>query len=503
MKKQLLLRLVGMKNVLILILVSFTILCHGQSDYVIMHALPESINSINHEELGRWNVDGNSLVFTRISDKRVGLFEARFTPSNELVSVEAFKIDTIYNGGGHTISPDGKNLVFTLCNRRDNMGGCDLYISQLKNGVWTSPKNLGPTVNSSVWDGQPVFGFDGTSIFFVSARPGGYGGGDIWMSRELSPGNWSPAINVGPGINTANNEGSPYIHFDGHTIYFMRDGTGGKGGFDLYIARLGADGQWGQAENMGGAINTNADEGGLAIHPDGKTALITRATKERKNDLFTFQLPEKFRAAPLQALHVVVKDFETLQPLHARLEIYEVEKFDTTRLSQWADEKGKISTSIQKNKSYGMIADVDGYMPYSKNLEADTSSVRELEIKMIPIGASMDKVLVMQNVFFETGSAALLPGSDPELKKLLFTLKKNTNMKIEIRGHTDNVGSETSNQVLSEARAKSVFTYLTSNGIDPSRLIYKGFGETQPIGDNGTPEGRKQNRRTEFKIISN
>ena len=150
-----------------------------------------------------------------------------------------------------------------------------------------------------------------------------------------------------------------------------------------------------------------------------------------------------------------------------------------------------------------MIADVDGYMPYSENLEADTSSVRELEIKMIPIGASMDKVLVMQNVFFKTGSAALLPGSDPELKKLLFTLKKNANMKIEIRGHTDNVGSETSNQLLSEARAKSVFTYLTSSGIDPSRLIYKGFGETQPVADNNTPEGRKQNRRTEFKIISN
>ena len=468
-----------------------------------MHPLPEPINTVFHEELGRWNVDGNSLVFTRLSDTRIGLHVAHFTTSKELLSVDAFDMDTIYNGGGHTISPDGKSLVFTLCNGRDNRGQCDLYITQLKNGVWDSPKKLGPTVNSPSWDGQPVFGFDGSSIFFVSVRPGGFGGGDIWMSRELSPGNWSEAVNVGPGINTANNEGSPYIHFDGHTMYFMRDGFNGKGGFDLYIARLGADGQWGIAENMGGAINTAADEGGLAIHPDGKTALITRATKERKNDLFTFQLPEKFRAAPLQALHVIVQDDQNLQPLKARLEIYEVEKFDTTRLSQWSDEKGKISTSIQKNKSYGLIADAEGYLPYSENLAADSSSVRELVIRMISVSSAKNKVMVMQNVFFESGSAALLPGSDPELKKLLTTMQKIADMKIEIRGHTDNVGTDASNQQLSEARAKAVYTFLISNGIDPSRLTYQGFGETQPKADNATGEGRKQNRRTEFKIISN
>jgi outer membrane protein OmpA-like peptidoglycan-associated protein len=113
-----------------------------------------------------------------------------------------------------------------------------------------------------------------------------------------------------------------------------------------------------------------------------------------------------------------------------------------------------------------------------------------------------DKVIVLQNVFFETGSAALLPTSDPELNKLLWTLRKNTAMKIEIRGHTDNVGDEKANQKLSEARAKAVYEYLTGRGIEASRLTYTGFGETQPIADNATAEGRKQNRRTEFKVIS-
>ncbi len=502
MKKQLLPGFSGIKSVFILILIGLALRSHGQTEYVVMYPMPDAINTVHHEELGRWNVDGNSLIFTRISDKKTGLYIAHFDAKGDLIQVEPFPFDTFYNGGGHTISPDGKSLVFTLCNPQEGLGGCDLYISHLKNGVWTSPKNMGPELNSPGWDAQPVFGADGSSLFFVTSRSGGYGGRDIWMANELM-GVWTPAINVGPGINTFDNEGSPYIHFDGRTMYFMRDGTGGFGGYDLYIAHLGTDGKWAKAENMGGTINTASNEGGLAIHPNGKTALITRATKEKGNDMFRFLLPERFRAAPLQALHVVVKDDQTSQPLKARLEIYEVDKFDTIRLSQWSDEKGKISTSIQKNKSYGLIADAEGYLPYSENLAADSSSVRELVIRMISVSSAKNKVMVMQNVFFETGSSTLLPGSDPELKKLLTTMQKIPDMKIEIRGHTDNVGTDASNQLLSEARAKSVYTYLISKGIDPSRLTYLGLGETQPKADNATAEGRKQNRRTEFKIISN
>ena len=147
------------------------------------------------------------------------------------------------------------------------------------------------------------------------------------------------------------------------------------------------------------------------------------------------------------------------------------------------------------------MVSADGYIMYSANLEPDTSSRRELDIKMIPITNAQEKVIVLQNIFFETGSAELLPTSDPELNKLLWTLRKNTEMKIEIRGHTDNEGDDKSNQVLSEARAKAVYQYLLGRGIDAGRLSYKGFGETQPIADNKTEKGRKQNRRTEFTII--
>lgn len=484
-------------------LVILPLYMHAQDQAVSFTSLPEGINSIDDEELGRWNLDGKTLIYTRLTKERVGLHIAQFDNTGKMISVGAFPFDAIYNGGGHTLSPDGRHLVFTLCGRPGGMGGCDLYTSELLNGKWTTPKNMGPDVNSPSWESQPVFGLDGQNIYYASTRPGGMGGTDIWMIRQISQGNWSKPKNLGSGINTINNEGSPYIHFDGRTLYFMRDGSTGLGGYDLYFAQLGINDRWRVAENMGSTINSSADEGGLAIHPDGKTAIITRFTTDRQNDLFQFQLPEKFSAAPLQALNVVVKDMLTLKPVKARLEIYQVEAFDTTRLSQWADDQGKIKTPVLRNKSYGVIAEAEGYILYSANLVGENTAERNLEIKMISLASAKDQVIVLQNVFFESGSSSILPASIPELKKLMLTLKTNAKMQMEIRGHTDNVGSEETNVILSENRAKSVYDYLVSGGIEPSRLTYSGKGETQPIADNTTSEGRKQNRRTEFKVIAN
>jgi outer membrane protein OmpA-like peptidoglycan-associated protein len=484
-------------------LVILPLFMQAQDHGVSFTALPQGINTIDDEELGRWSLDGKSLIFTRLTKERVGLSIAQFDNAGKVISVEAFPFDATYKGGGHTLSPDGKHMVFTLCGKQGGMGGCVLYTSELVNGKWTTPKNMGTDVNSTTWESQPVFGLDGQTIYFASTRPGGAGGTDIWLVRQVSPENWSKPKNAGAGINTINNEGSPYLHFDGRTLYFMRDGSTGSGGYDLYFAKLANNDQWMKAENMGNTINSAADEGGLAIHPDGKTAIITRFTTDRQNDLFTFPLPEQFSSAPLQALNVVVKDKQTQKPVKARLEIYQVEAFDTTRLSQWADDQGKITTPVLRNKMYGVIAEAEGYLAYSANLPSESSAVRNLEINMIPLSSAKGQVIVMQNVFFETGSSALLAGSIPELNKLVLTLKNNMNMKIEITGYTDNVGTEPSNIILSEARAKKVNDYLVNGGIDPARLSYSGKGESQPIADNATAEGRRLNRRTEFKVISN
>ncbi|MDQ3015440.1 MAG: OmpA family protein [Bacteroidota bacterium] len=465
-------------------------------------AITDGINSASNEVLGRWTLDGRSLIFTRMVSDQEDLYIANFDTIGNLLSVDPFSFNTSLNEGGHAISPDGKYLIFTSCNRNDGLGSCDLYLAVLKDNVWQKPVNMGPSFNSISWDSQPCFGLDGKSIFFSSARTGGFGGRDIWMVKELSSGKWSAPINLGPSINTANNEASPFIHFDGRTMYFMRDGKEGLGENDLFIARQGIDLQWQQAQNMGSPISTSADEGALSIHPDGKTALITRVTRERKNDLFEFVLPKDFLATPVQAVTVHVSDAISNKPLRARIEILDLQGKDTIRISQRADEKGLISITLDRNRTYGLIAIQDGYILQSLNLEADSNATRNMDVRMTPIVSALEKTFVLQNIFFQSGSSVLLSSSYPELKKLIQILSENTGMNIEIQGHTDNVSSETSNQQLSEARARSVYQYLMDAGINSERLSFVGLGETQPIAPNETESGRKQNRRTEFRILN-
>lgn len=466
---------------------------------ITLKPLPDGINTNDQEALGRWTVDGQAVIFTRRIGGKEDLYLGHLQ-NNIVTDVEEFAFDASYTEGAHTISPDGKYLIFTSCNRHDGMGSCDLYLSVLKDNKWSDPVNMGPGFNSSSWDSQPMFGLDGLSIYFASGRPGGLGGTDIWMTYEISLGKWSKPINLGPVINTANSESSPFIHFDGRTMYFMRDGEEGLGGYDLYIARQGIDGKWISSENMGMPINSGADEGALSLHPDGKRAMITRMTEEHQEDLFEFVLPEKFRSTPVQLLVATIKDKETNLPVHARLEVFDVSKGDTIRTSQWADEKGNITLTIERNTAYGVIASAEGYIMHSSNLPADTSGKRQMEIHMISLAKAVDKPIVLQNIFFETGSAKLLPASNPELNKLVWTLRNSENMKMEIHGHTDDVGTDEFNLLLSEERAKSVYQYLIDRGIDPSRLSFKGFGETQPVAPNETEEGRRQNRRTEFVV---
>jgi len=474
----------------------------NSNDVIRFNSFDSDINTPNHEFLGRWILDGQTMVFTRRVFNQEDIFFASFDSTAGLWRLEEFTFNSPQNEGAHALSPDGNYLIFSSDNRKDGLGSSDLYLSFKQNGQWTKPTNMGPAFNSTAWDGQPCFGLDGLTLFYASSRHGGMGGRDIWYVYQLAAGKWSNPINAGPTINTAEDEESPFVHFDGQSIYFMRNSKEGLGGYDLYMARKGIDGKWLKAENMGSPINTGADEGALTLHPDGRRAIITRMTEEAKNDLFEFELPEQFRSAELQALVVTITDQGTAKPVRARIELFEIGESDTIRLSQWADNDGKISAVTRRNVSYGLMVSADSYIMFSANLGPDTSSQRELEIRMITIANASEKVIVLQNVFFESGSAALLSASDPELNKLLWTLRKNTEMNIEIRGHTDHEGDEKTNQVLSEARAEAVYQYLTGRGIDAGRLSFVGFGESQPVADNSTKEGRKQNRRTEFKVKS-
>lgn len=468
-----------------------------------LQPLDDDINTPNQEALGRWTLDGQQMIFTRVVNGQEDLFIASWDTTAGLWKIEDFPFNTPLNEGAHAISPDGNYLIFTSCNREGGYGSCDLYLSVRKKEKWSQPVNMGPVFNSTAWDAQPCFGLDGLSLYYSSSRPGGMGGRDIWYVYQIAAGKWSNPINAGPTINTADNEESPFVHFDGQTLYFMRDGKDGLGGYDLYFAKRNINGTWQAPQNMGAPINTGSNEGALSLHPDGHQALITHETPDQRNDLFAFELPKKFQSAPLQALDVTITDQINGQPLRARIELFETNQKDTIRLSQWTDEEGKISAMTQRNVPYGVMASAEGYIMYSSSLAADTVAVRHLDIRMIPLAAAEEKIVVLRNIFFASGSAELLPASDPELNKLVWTLRNQKTMRIEVRGHTDNTGDKATNQQLSEARARAVYDYLLQRGIEPSRLTYAGFGEDAPVADNSTAEGRQMNRRTEFRVLHN
>ena len=386
--------------------------------------LGENINTEMEEYLPALSIEGNTLVFTkRIAEKGYIPQEDFYisTRNEEGIWQEALAypgtINTARNEGAFSFSADKEIVVYTACNRDDGQGRCDLYLI-LNNTAY----NAGKIINTKYWESQGCFSPDGKYMYFVSNRPGGYGGKDIWRS-EITQKGFLPAVNLGDTINTQYDEMSPFVHPDNLTFYFASDGHTGFGDYDLFVSRRkNTAKEWGLPNNMGHPINTHNTENSLIVAANGKTAYYASDVSGfGKEDIFQFELPENLQAEPLAALEMDI-------------------------ITQKAGEE-----------------------------------------------------VILKNVSFASNSYALEQISFAELDKLIAYLKKNPNLQIEIQGHTDDVGNEMDNQILSQQRAKTVFEYLKMKV--SNRLSYKGFGESVLLESNSTEKGRKVNRRTSFVIF--
>ena len=385
----------------------------------------ENINSKMAEYLPFISADGKKFIITRKVKGELGLQEDFFysekdEKNNWKKANNMSSINTAFNEGAISISADGRLLIFTACNRQGGKGSCDLYLKIIGS---QNPINL-KIVNSKSWDTQGCFSPDGKFLYFVSNRPGGYGGKDIWIS-EIGKNGFGEPFNAGPIINTEYNEMSPFLHADNLTFYFASDGHIGMGEFDLFVSRRkNASQAWMYPKNMGYPINTYKVENSLIVATNGKTAYyVSDRSGYGFEDIFSFHLPKERQAHEISDL--------------------------------------------------------------------------ELEIITQKIGEEV----IFKSVQFTHNSFYLDETSFPELNKLLIYLNKNPQIKISIEGHTDNVGEERKNQILSENRAIAVYNYLVQNKINKNRLSYNGFGETKPLLSNETENGRMLNRRTSFKII--
>lgn len=439
------------------------------------------------------------------------------------------------NTGGHDassgLSSDGKTLfVF----RGTLKGGGDVYVSNASEEGYTKPKALDKTINSAEHESAVSLTYDSQKLYFISEREGGYGGKDIYVSSwNAEKEKWGEPKNLGPVVNSAYDEDGVFIHPDGVTLYYSSKGFNTMGGNDIFYSEK-ENGNWGKPINIGSPINTPDDDVFFVVAADGRTAYYSSIRKDGygEKDIYriTFLGPEKppvlnvedqllaeseemnvevplqplvkVRTSKMILLKGIVIDEETNEPVSAAIDLTDNETSEVLATFNSDATSGSYLVSLPAGHNYGLNVNADGYLFNSMHFDIpDTAAFKEvykvIKLKKIKIG----KTIVLRNIFFDYNKYTLREESYPELERLQELLTENPVIKVEISGHTDDVGGDEYNRELSENRAKSVVDYLVSKGIVQDRLIFAGYGESQPIASNEKPEGRQENRRTEFKII--
>ena len=480
---------------------------HPAKDYVFAPVnLGENINTKDLEYFPSLTIDGKKMIFNRRINNDEDFYESDLVDGKwSKAEPLGGKVNTNLNEGAQNISQDGQLLIFTGCNYPEGEGSCDLYFSVMTNNGWSEPQNLGPVVNTDLWESSPSLSPDKRDLYFSSRRPGGFGGSDIWVTHRMLTGKWSRPENLGEAVNTSGDEGCPFMHADNETFYFTSNGHPGYGMTDLFFSKKVNDSSWVVAENLGYPVNTIDDEGSLIVAADGKTAYYASDGADNKGgiDIYSFQLREDIR--PLKTLWVKGKVFDkkTNTGLPSSVELTDIKTGNLISKIQ-TDEDGNYLVTLPVGKDYAFNVNRKGYLFYSDNFSlqknnSDSAFIVNIPLQPIEKGAT----IVLKNIFFETGKFDLQNESKSELNKLVTLLNDNPNLKIQIDGHTDNVGQEKDNLLLSTNRAKAVVGYLLSKAINTQRLTYKGFGSSKPVANNTTEAGKALNRRTELSITGN
>jgi len=479
---------------------------HPEKNYVFKpRNLGDSINTPYLEYFPSLTIDGKKMIFTKRINGNEDFYESDLNNGwSKAYPLPGDINSPAFNEGAQNISQDGKWLIFTGCNFPEGLGSCDLYISFLTKTGWSEPRNLGPNVNSEFWESTPSLSPDKKDLYFSSNVPGGFGGKDIWVCHRNENGKWGEPQNIGPEINTPGDESTPFIHADNQTLYFNSNGHPGYSDKpDIFVSRKLPGGKWSKPENLGYPVNTIDDEGSMIVAADGKTAYYSSDRSDTKGglDIYTFELRQDLR--PLKTLWVKgrVYDIKTKNGLPSSVELTDINSRELISKLQ-TDEDGNYLVTLPVGKEYAFNVKRKGYLFYSENYQINEGidSAFTADIPLQPIEANAH--IVLKNVFFDTKKTELNPGSVTELDNVVKLMNENPAIKILISGYTDNVGKPSDNLALSKGRAVAVVNYLLNKRVKNERLSFKGNGETNPVADNKTAEGRALNRRTELSIVS-
>jgi outer membrane protein OmpA-like peptidoglycan-associated protein/tetratricopeptide (TPR) repeat protein len=414
---------------------------------------------------------------------------------------DPFNRSTSNNEGGATITIDNKHLFFTV----NTKGNFDICTSDFVDGKWSEITNLGPNVNDpKQWDSQPSVSSDGKTLYFASARDS-VSRIDIYKSTRDESGNWKKAVKLSSKINTNGNDKSPFIHSDSRTLYFSSDSLPGLGGYDIFKCQMDENGNWGKPVNIGYPINTDADEVSFFVSTNGKTGYF--ASNKLNNgvggfDIYSFDLYSEAQPDKVYFQKGDMNGKENTEIVNATIEVKDAITKKLTRIDV-DSVTGEYAFIVNFKNDLLISVKKEGYAfesNYIHSLDSENLKLQkvDIELKKLEVGGQY----TLHDILFSTNSFELNDTIKTVLDEFSDYLMQNKKLQVALHGHTDNVGNPSDNLILSNNRAKAVFDYLATLGIEKSRMSFKGFGETKPIASNTNEEGRAKNRRTVFVVNS-
>ncbi len=505
--------------------------------------ITSSRNSATGEKLYGWTGEKHADLF--VAEKKAGFDFSEPTPFSS-------SINTAFNEGAASFSPDFKEVFFTACgspNKSDDY--CKIYASfKDENGQWTVPEPVPLFDVDTINVGQPFLTSDGMELYFSADSPNGFGDKDLYRVIKGRDGFWSDPENLGPEINTEYYEGFPHIGIDGK-LYFASSGHAGMGGLDIYSASRNGK-KWTNPQNLKYPVNSAADDFALIFEPYIKPELmdsieamgyftssregglgsddiygfILETPKDVPDSLITQVPPDKTKPGEIVYLlmtSVVQKTFATPDDPNSAVtgkmpvpdaigEVLglSIESRISSRLV--TDGKGQFSLPLESNTDYKITAFKNGYFKQSVEVTTKNLNIAGKDTVFVYAELMLDKIyrqkeIVLENIYYDLDKFDIRADAQPTLNKLALMLKENPTVKIQLGSHTDSRGSDRYNETLSQNRAQAAVNYLVSQGIDTRRLLAKGYGETRLVNEcaNGIScdeEKHQENRRTTFQVIS-
>jgi outer membrane protein OmpA-like peptidoglycan-associated protein len=407
-----------------------------------------------------------------------------------------------------SITPDGNSLLLKdQYNADGSYKGNGVSISKKREGEWQMPENqdIINLKNTSRYVNY-CLSPDGLRFILSINNENSLGGRDLFICFLLEDGRWSEPKNMGNILNTFAGEGTPFIAPDGKTLYFSSYGHPGYGEADIFVSRRLDDTwlNWSEPQNLGPEINSEGFEAYFTLPAQGDYAYMVSANPEFSlgvEDIFRIKLSKSASIDPVVMVSGYVYNKKTNKIINAQISYENLSTGKEVGRAFSTVENG-YKIALPRGSVYGYRAQADSFVSVNENLDLsslETYTEKKMNLYLVPM--ERGQTIRLNNIFFDYDKSELKPESIPELSRLIVLMKQNPAMKIEITGHTDNLGANEYNFKLAGDRAAAVKNYVITNGIDKTRVTSKSYGETKPIATNETEEGRQQNRRVEFVIL--